>query len=119
MIGLFLGSFLIALPFIILIIYNSDINYVFISLTSMVLIFIMISFNALMPKKRKSIVKLLSEIKGFKEFLNSEEVIDKIISNKISYYELLPYSYIFEINKKWLNLKKDLKIQNPIWYEES
>lgn len=73
-----------------------------------------------MSKRTKFGTEILGEIEGFSECLeniSNEELEKKIKENLLYYYEMLPYTYVLGISKKWIEKSKEICIQKPEWYE--
>lgn len=118
-IGLISSIILILFPIIILETKINNEKYVILYLISLVLIDAMLVLNIFMPKRKTSFEKLKNEIKDFEKFITDKNSIIPIIKqNNDYYYEIYPYSFIFNINEKMEEIKKILNIKEPIWYEE-
>lgn len=118
-IGLISSIILILFPIIILETKINNEKYVILYLISLVLIDAMLVLNIFMPKRKTSFEKLKNEIKDFEKFITDKNNIIPIIKqNNDYYYEIYPYSFIFNINEKMEEMKKTLNIKEPMWYEE-
>lgn len=78
---------------------------------------ICIPFNAflayIMNKKTQYGEDIVAKVNGFKEFLEKVEKdkLEKLVEENPNYfYDILPYTYVFNISKKWIDKFKDIPI---------
>jgi heme/copper-type cytochrome/quinol oxidase subunit 2 len=88
--------------------------------TPFICAYIIYFFSLLMKRKRKNIENLISQVKGYKDFL---EVAEKkqlealVEKNPHYFYDILPYAYVLGVSNKWI---KDFeKIKIPIEQDEN
>ena len=84
---------------------------------SLIIIFIIFKF---MPKRTEYGIEMLGKIKGFKKFLKiakKEELEQKVKENPNYFYDIMPYTYVLGVSKKWIKKFTDIKINDPEWYE--
>ena len=83
----------------------------FIATLSIIVILVLYRY---MPKRTKLGIKIRNEIEGYKNYINNiDNLKEEIDLNKYYLYELLPYSYIFGINDKIINIIKETKLPKP------
>lgn len=64
--------------------------------------------------------KLLGEVRGFKDFINTVErdrIETLIVDNPNYFYDVLPYAYALGVTKVWLNKFEGMAIRPPEWYD--
>ena len=65
--------------------------------------------------------EMLTKIEGFKEFLKistKEELEILLVENPNYFYDMLPYTTLFGMNKIWIKKFEDIKIKEVDWYED-
>ena len=115
--GIFFGG--IPAAFLLLPELLIDSYYLFGFLFGLVGVIIMIVFAALMPKRTEYGMKKYAEVKGFKDFLTSveKERIEKMVEEYPNYfYDILPFTYVLGISKKWMEKFEDINLKAPDWY---
>ena len=79
----------------------------------------MVVFAALMPRRTEYGMEKFAEVKGFKDFLTSVEKdrIEQMVEEYPNYfYDILPYTYVLGISKKWMEKFEDMNLKAPDWY---
>lgn len=74
-----------------------------------------------LPKRTTYGSELLGRIHGFKKFLETTEknnLENLVMENSQYFYNILPYTYVFDISDKWIKKFKTITLKPPIWYEE-
>lgn len=72
-----------------------------------------------MPKRTPYGNKILGQIRGFKNFLETaeKEKLETLVEENPTYfYDILPYTYVLGISKKWIKKFESIAIQPPVWY---
>ena len=62
---------------------------------------------------------MLGKIKGFKQFLTLAEKpkLEELVEENPSYfYDILPYTYVLGVSKKWISKFDDIVTSPPSWY---
>ena len=62
-------------------------------------------FSLLMPRKTKYGEELIARVKGFRNFLDTaekEQLEDLVEKNPEYFYNILPYTYVLGVSKKWV-----------------
>ena len=80
---------------------------------SFICIFISIFFTIFMKRKTEYGELIIARIKGFRNFLNTCEKskLEALVSENPSYfYDILPYTYVLNISKKWIKKFEDIKM---------
>ena len=75
-----------------------------------------------LPKRTDFGNEMLSKIIRFKNFLEIAEkdnLEDQVSKNPTYFYDILPYTYIFEISDKWIKKFEMISISPPSWYDSS
>ena len=76
-------------------------------------------FVSLMPKRNPYGNEILGKIRGFRNFLvtaRKEELERMVLENPTYFYDILPYTYVLGISKKWINKFESIAIKEPDWY---
>lgn len=76
-------------------------------------------FEVYMPKRTKYGTKILGRVLGFKRYLEEtekEELEERIVENPQYYYDILPYTYVLDISKKWMKKFEVIALKEPKWY---
>ena len=66
--------------------------------------------------------EILGKILGFKDFLIKAEKpqLEKLVlENPNYYYNILPYTYVLHVSKKWMDKFELIPLNAPDWYEET
>lgn len=83
------------------------------------IIFMIICLNYL-PKRNAYGNKILGQLYGFKEFLETAEK-DKlesmVMDNPTYFYDILPYAYVLGVSDKWIKRFESITLQEPSWYD--
>lgn len=81
---------------------------------------ILVNFVALKVNKRTEYgAVMLGKIKGFKQFLTLAEKpkLEELVEENPSYfYDILPYTYVLGVSKKWISKFDDIVNSPPSWY---
>lgn len=83
---------------------------------------VMLIVNSYMIKKNKQGTRILSELKGFKQFIKTAEEgkLKMLIQESPAYFEsTLAYAMSFGSFKKWAKKFEDLNIPPPDWYSHT
>ncbi len=82
------------------------------------LVIMVIIYNNI--KKRTEFgAKMYGRIKGFREFLitaEKEKLEEMVEKNPSYFYDILPYTYVLNISKKWIKKFETITIREPSWY---
>ena len=68
-----------------------------------------------MVKRTKYGEVVSSKVKGFREFLETveKEKLESLVEQNPNYfYDILPYTFVLNISKKWIEKFQDIKIPN-------
>lgn len=111
-------------PFAMLILpaMKSDPTYIIEYVVAIVASGIMAFFANFMTKRTPYGTKILGQILGFKKFLEISEKdrLEMLVAeNPTYYYDILPYAYIFDINKKWMEKFQGIAYEAPDWYHSN
>ena len=66
--------------------------------------------------------KMYGRIKGFKNFLKTteKEKLEAMVEKYPTYfYDILPYTYVLGISKKWIKKFETIAVPEPTWYDSS
>ena len=113
------------LPFFIIVLPTllSDLSYLFLFVEGMVIIYILlICYIYCVSGRTEYGEEMLLKISGFKKFIETatkEQLETQIRNNPNYFYDILPFSYIFNISNEWINKFKDIPMQLPTWYISS
>ncbi len=80
---------------------------------SMSCILINLVFTIFMKRKTKYGEEIIARIKGFKEFLEKVEkpkLEELVMENPTYFYDILPYTYVLNISKKWIDKFENIPI---------
>ncbi|WP_461811671.1 DUF2207 domain-containing protein [Faecalimonas sp.] len=80
---------------------------------SMGCIVVNLVFTIFMKRKTKYGEEISARIKGFKNFLEKVEkpkLEELVMENPSYFYDILPYTYVLNISKKWINKFEDIQI---------
>lgn len=115
-------AFLVGISFVlpISVAVTSNILYLFSLLVSMICLGGMAICLMNMPKRTKYGNKILGEIKGFKTYLETaeQEKIKALVEENPNYfYDILPYTYVLGISRKWINKFESITLAEPSWYK--
>ncbi|MBQ6285775.1 MAG: DUF2207 domain-containing protein [Bacilli bacterium] len=64
--------------------------------------------------------EILGKINGFKNFLETAEKdkLEALVSENPTYfYDILPYTYVLGVSKKWISKFESIAIEPPEWYD--
>lgn len=92
---------------------DMDPNWKIIYTMSFISIFINIYFTFIMKRKTEYGEEIIAKVKGFKNFLETVEK-DKleklVLENPNYFYHILPYTYVLNISKKWMEKFENIHI---------
>ena len=75
-----------------------------------------------MPKRTTYGNKMLTKIKGFKNYLETVEK-DKletlVMQDPEYFYNILPYTYALGVSKVWMEQFEEIALKAPDWYDSS
>lgn len=73
-----------------------------------------------LPKRTPYGNEILGKIKGFRNFLETAEK-DKleamVMQDPTYFYNILPYTYVLGVSKKWIEKFETISLQAPTWYD--
>ena len=75
-----------------------------------------------MRKRTPFGTKIIGQIRGFKNFLETAEKkeLEMLVEENPSYfYDILPYTYVLGISNKWIKKFESMGIKAPDWYDSS
>lgn len=75
-----------------------------------------------MPKRTPYGNEMLGQIQGFKTFLETaeKEKLESLVEENPNYfYDILPYTYVLGVSRKWINKFETILLQEPSWYKTS
>lgn len=81
---------------------------------------IIMTINKFMPKRTKYGTEILGKIEGFKDFIKNinDSDIDMLMKeNKNYFYDILPYTYMFNYTDDWFEKFEAKELSKPEWYE--
>ena len=81
---------------------------------------IMFASRQCLTKRTQYGIELVGKIRGFKNFLETAEkskLEDLVNDNPTYFYDILPYTYVFGISKKWVSKFESIAIEPPSWYD--
>ena len=64
-------------------------------------------------------VEMMGKLLGLREFIRTaeKERLQALVDEEPAYFfHILPYAQVFGITDKWVNLFKDIQVQQPDWY---
>ena len=79
-------------------------------------------FYLIMSKRTEYGTKILGEINGFKNFLETAEKdkLESLVNEDPAYfYNILPYAYVLGVSDKWIKRFEGIAIAPPTWYESN
>lgn len=79
-------------------------------------------FYLIMSKRTEYGTKILGEINGFKNFLETAEKdkLESLVNDDPAYfYNILPYAYVLGVSDKWIKRFEGIAIAPPTWYESN
>lgn len=84
--------------------------------------FISIVICAFMKKRTPYGNEMLGKLSGFRQFLATAEkdrLEAMVLENPQYFYDILPYTYIFEISNKWIKKFESIAVEPPEWYDSA
>ena len=81
---------------------------------------IMVACYKNMRKRTPFGTKIIGQIRGFKNFLETAEKkeLEMLVAENPSYfYDILPYTYVLGISNKWIKKFESIGIKAPEWYD--
>lgn len=92
---------------------DMDPNWKIVYTLTFACIFINVFFTLIMKRKTKYGEEIIGKVKGFRNFLETAEK-DKleklVLENPNYFYHILPYTYVLNISKKWMEKFEDIHI---------
>lgn len=82
-------------------------------------IIIMITILFALNKRTEYGTQILGKVKGFRNFLETaeKEKLEALVMDDPTYfYNILPYTYVFGISKKWIKKFESIAVEPPTWY---
>lgn len=73
-----------------------------------------------LPKRTTYGNKMLGEVTGFKNFLETaeKEKLEALVEEDPEYfYNILPYTYVLGVSDKWIKKFETISMQAPTWYD--
>ncbi len=101
-----------------LLLYNSC--YLMGYLLGLLCVFFMLLCVKELPQRTTYGNKMIGKILGFKTFLETaekEKLEALVLENPSYFYDILPYSYVLGVSKKWIQNFEAISIQAPTWYD--
>lgn len=80
---------------------------------SAICIFINIYFTIIMKRKTKYGEEIIAKVNGFKNFLEiveKEQLEELVLENPDYFYDILPYTYVLNISKKWMEKFENIPV---------
>ena len=87
--------------------------------TGLISFAVTIFFTMIMDSRTDYGAQILGKIRGFKRFLENarkDELERLVIENPTYFYDILPYTYVLNVSKKWIEKFEAINIQSPDWY---
>ena len=72
-----------------------------------------------MSKRTEYGTEILGKILGFRNFLETaeKERLEMLVTENPQYfYDILPYTYVLDISKKWMQKFESIAVEPPDWY---
>jgi uncharacterized membrane protein len=105
-----------AIIFISFILFNLHFFYLFLSLLTSGILFLI--FSLFMPKRTEKGAEVYWQLLGFKEYINTAEKYRAQFYEKEDIFEkYLPYAIVFGLTKKWAIAFEGIYQKPPSWYE--
>ncbi len=83
-------------------------------------ILILLFLKNTMPTRTAYGNEMLGKIKGFKKFLETSEkakLEELVMENPSYFYDILPFTYVLGISKKWIQKFETISVKAPEWYD--
>lgn len=80
---------------------------------------ILFIFLFIMKKRTKYGAEMLGKIRGFKTFLETAEkpkLEELVMKDSEYFYNILPYTYVLGVSKKWMKKFENIAMEAPRWY---
>ena len=87
--------------------------------SGVVTVVILLILNSIMTARTTYGCEILGKIRGFKRFLENarKDELEQLVMQTPSYfYDILPYTYVLGISKKWISKFEEISIEPPTWY---
>ena len=87
--------------------------------SGVVTVVILLILNSIMTARTTYGCEILGKIRGFKRFLENarKDELEQLVMQTPSYfYDILPYTYVLGISKKWISKFEEINIEPPTWY---
>ena len=94
--------------------------YLIIVIISILIIAFMFACRLSSEKRTKFGVEILGKIRGFKNFLDTaeKEKLETLVEEDPTYfYNILPYTYVLGVSKKWISKFEGITLEPPSWYD--
>lgn len=88
-------------------------------IVGLVCVVILNIFLRIMPKRTKYGNEILGKVSGFKTFLETAEksrLESLVMQNPTYFYDILPYTYVLDVSKVWMEKFKNITMEPPRWY---
>ena len=87
----------------------------------LVVISTLVTFTAvvLMRKRTEKSSRLLGQILGFRDFIESAELekLNALVEENPEYfYNIMPYAYVMGLSDKWAKKFEKIRVEQPVWY---
>ena len=117
-----IGIIVFALIVVPIVIETVDIDTLFIVSISVCILClaIMMASSFCLTKRTPYGAELAGKIRGFKNFLETAEkskLEDLVSENPTYFYDILPYTYVLGVSKKWVSKFESIAIEPPNWYD--
>lgn len=92
---------------------DMDPSWNIIYLLSFSCIFVNVFFTLIMKRKTEYGEDIIARVNGFRDFLNiveKEKLEELVASNPNYFYNILPYTYVLGLSKKWINKFEDIPV---------
>lgn len=92
---------------------DMDPNWKIIYFSAFACIFINIYFTIIMKRKTEYGEEIIAKVKGFRNFLitvEKEKLETLVLENPNYFYNILPYTYVLNISKKWIKKFEDIPL---------
>lgn len=118
------GSLFGGLPWLSLVLPQllSNEMYLITYLVGIICIVIMYILLRKMPKRTEYGNEMLGKIKGFRNFLKhaeNPELETLVMQHPTYFYDILPFTYVLGVSKKWIEKFETIIYKPPNWYEGS
>lgn len=80
---------------------------------------LLIIFLKTMKRRTEYGNKMLGRIRGFKHFLKivkKSQLEELVMENPTYFFDILPYTYVLGVSKKWIKKFENITLEPPKWY---